>query len=420
MNLGLAPTGVSASRPGLWLVLLLVLTVCLPCSAQTDEDEEQPWREDPFTRNEPEALEAAGYERLHPIAFGDRHGSRDVEEVLGDVEVIWIETEHFRIGSTLTSYKIRNEEKKRLGAELKELSGILPRVKKNARTLDPWLRAHLFAMRAEKAYAAFQDMVGLQDQDFPTERNTVGERGYLGEGNYLGQPDKFLLLLFEKRSECGRYAKRYTELDQDTGIRHTFERQGNLLLGLVAERKHGKDEHAFKTETELACELAFNLTHNLLNGFTYYTFSLPCWITEGLAHYNSREIFEEENNFTFVQELGQDLTVEWDWEPKVHGRVRHEYFPLAEDLLTRFDWGTLKFNDHVMLWSRVDFLMSLGPEKYGQLIRRLKQREHGSVVPTQEQLMETQAAALEEIYGFDMAGFDKAWSKWVTKNYRAK
>ncbi len=420
MEAGLALARVSAARPRPWVALLFVLLACPLTGAQADGDEEEPWREDPFTRNEPAALAAAGYERFHPIEFGDRHGSRDVEEVLGDVEMVWIETEHFRIGSTLTSYKVRNEEKKRIAEELKALAEHLPRVKKNARTLEPWLRAHLYAQRAEQAYAQFQDMLGLQDQDFPTERNTVGERGYLGEGPYLGQPGKFLLLLFEKRSECGRYAKRYTDLDNDTGIRHTFERQGSLLLGLVAERKHGKDEQAFKSETELACELAFNLTHNLANGFTYYTFSMPVWITEGLAHYNGRQVFEEENNFTFVQELGQDLTVEWDWEPKVHGRVRHDFYPPAEELLSRFDWGTLKFNDQVMLWSRVDYLMSLGPEKFGQLIRRLKQRETGSIVPTPEQLLATQAAAIQEIYGFDLAGFDEAWARWVTKTYRSK
>ena len=391
-------------------VLICLLAGGFPAQGQDDES----WREDPYTEGDRKDMDKAGIVAYAPLAFGDTPTTKDIETALGDVEVRWVETAHFKIGSTLPEYRIANDEKDRIAEELGRLRKRLSGVKKTTKVRDPWLRLHLFAQRAEELYADTQQRLGVTDDDFPADRESSGKgQEYMGEGPYLGQPGKFLLLLFEKRSGLGRYGSRFTTFSSDRSLRFTFPKSGSLLFGATAE----KDGDEPKTDTELTCQIIFNLTHNLVNGFKYYTFDMPCWITEGWAHYNARQVDEEENNFTMVKEQGSDITKEWNWSPKVRGRVRNDYFATAEELLTITDWTKVKFSHHMMMWSRIEYLFSLKEEdRFGRFVSALKQRTRYATVET-EDVLARQATLFAEIYEMDFEAFDKAWTTHVLRHY---
>ncbi|HMQ23572.1 MAG TPA: hypothetical protein PKE00_13830, partial [Planctomycetota bacterium] len=93
------------------------------------------WRIDPYTKNDPAAMEKAGYVRFHPMPFGEQAGvevsTEKIEEELGDAKVRWVETAHFRIGSTLPAFLIPASERKiklKIEAELERLAKKLPNV----------------------------------------------------------------------------------------------------------------------------------------------------------------------------------------------------------------------------------------------------------------------------------------------------
>ena len=68
-----------------------------------------------------ELMQAAGYISKGPFPWGDKHDSAQIEHVLGkEVKLLWLETAHFRIGCSLTPFKIPKdrEEKEHLLAEL--------------------------------------------------------------------------------------------------------------------------------------------------------------------------------------------------------------------------------------------------------------------------------------------------------------
>ena len=128
----------------------LLALLAHPAVAQ-DKDEER--EKDPWTKNVPAAMEAAGILRFGNFAWGDGHGTSAIEETLGDMNLLWAETPHFRIASTLGEYSIPNgdrRQKKKLREELEELALILPNLNpRKIRKLDPWLRLHLWATRLE-------------------------------------------------------------------------------------------------------------------------------------------------------------------------------------------------------------------------------------------------------------------------------
>jgi hypothetical protein len=124
---------------------------------------------DPYTKGEREKMQRLGYVTYGPFPWVGAHRTPDITETLGGVEILWVETEHFRIGSSLNTYKIGNDKRERalIEADLELLEERLGRLKPPKKQLDPWLRLHLYAQRAETCYAQFMEQIGKTDADFP-------------------------------------------------------------------------------------------------------------------------------------------------------------------------------------------------------------------------------------------------------------
>ena len=379
---------------------------------------DESWRDDPYTQGEKELLEAAGYASLGPFAWGGTHGTRKIEEALGELPLLWVETAHFRIGSTLPEYTPNGkDERDKIRDELKRLAERLPEVNARTRKLDRWLRLHLYAQRAEDLYAELSEVLGVTDEDFPRAPGQLVAGRYRGEGPYLGQPEKFTLLLTEKASTLGRYYERFLGLRQEMPKRHTFDPFGSLFFGTSIELAEG----TLRNDTALHCHVTFNLTQNLVNGYCYYAYELPLWIPEGMAHWAAKTLDPEHSNFSQVKEFGPANRKEWNWEPKVRGRVKHDYYPAAEVLTSWTDYGRLKFSDHMMLWSRMEFLMSQDRSRFAEMMATLKGGIPGAEgAPTREQILALQQRAFEDAYGMSYEEFDEAWARHVLKTYSKK
>jgi len=213
---------------------------------------------DPYTEADPTVLMAAAGELSHgPFPWADHHGTRKIEEALGDVAPIWIETAHFKLGCTLSAYKIPPGDKvqrDKVRAELEDLAQVLPAVDPKTRRLDRWLRAHLYAQRLERIYSDLEGVWGVEDQDFPTAPGRQVGADYRGEGPYLGQRGKYLILLFEKESSFARYWGRFVGGAGDRPMRHNFAASDSLFFGTAAEFFDGflKDDTALHAHLALA------------------------------------------------------------------------------------------------------------------------------------------------------------------------
>ncbi len=406
-----------------WL-LALASAVALPASlhAQVKDRADKPpaWKTDPYESTDPETMKAAGYVAHAPFRLGDDHDTADVERLLGTVKVIWIETEHFKIGSALPPFEVPVEKKIRakISDELKRLQTKLPKVKPTARTLDPWLRLHLFAQRCEDQYADFQKRMGVTDADFPQTPDRGKPEDYRGEGPYLGMRGKFTVLLFEKSSALARYGERWLGGATLEAKRHLFHGDGSLLIALATENPLGG---APKNDTELHAHLAFNLAHNLLDGFKFFWYQLPVWWNEGVAHWYSRRIDPQYISFSGMNEDVAAARREWDWPPKIRARLKFDHYTKADELMSRFDFAKMSFADHMMAWSRVDYLFSLGDEGIAKFTKMMKGKiPMAGATPTHDEILARQKDALLAAFGLDAAGLDEAWKKHVMAKYPAK
>lgn len=380
---------------------------------------------DPYTRNEPKALDALGYVSYGPSEFGTR-GSKvvsteDVEKDLSYAELRWIETAHFVIGSTLRSWNVPLEPdiRAKIRAELDRLNEKGIRVSSKKRVLDPWLRLHLYAMRAEDTYAEIQDWLGVTDADFPAtpEKVISGQGRYMGFGPYLGQKGKYLLLLCDDAGTYQDYLKRYVGRDSKLGQRWHFKDTGSLFYGVSAESEEGR----LKDDTALHCNVVFNVVHNCIDGYRHYSYDLPVWIKEGLAHWFERRINPRWNSFDQNEGSLADMKPTWRWEPRTRQLLSSGKGTALAEAYTWRDYGQIGFDDHILIWSRWDYLLDQGKDKFAAFMLRVK----GRVDPVtwradQNDLVGATRDALLEVYGLTPLTLDEKWKEWVMATYPAQ
>src|SRR5262249_2302493 len=109
------------------------------------------------------------------------------------------------------------------------------------------------------------------------------------------------------------------------------------------------------------------------------------------------------------------------WPERVFLRAQHDStWRRADELFALRDDAHFDYQAHIMAWSRVDFLMAQGEDKVGALLRRPKHVQGPRGAAMFDLLQEEQAAALQQLFGFDAREFDARWRQWVLKTYAKK
>lgn len=365
---------------------------------------------DPYTGGTREALDRAGYISLGPFPWCEGVRTEDVEEVIGR-RVLWVETAHFRLGSTLETYKPKGDKKedKKLALELERLTPKLGVTKISAAKIDPWLRLHLYAQRLEDAYASFLDTFAIDEEAF---KKPIDRWNPMGDGPYLGQPMKFTVLLLEKQSSQGRYMTRYMKREAQSSIRERLP-GGSLLLITSAEVLRS---HELDLDAALHCAVAADTTLNLIDGFRN-SWSAPFWLKQGLAHAVSRRIDER---WTFLAAgTMREKSDSWKWEPRVFGLVTNNYVPSWSTMAGWTRWEDLDAAGHMVCWSRVTWLLSQKDANVrGFLMDLTEPLPTGAGADRDTILVQRQEPALKKAFGKNGAELDAAWREYVTSNYK--
>ena len=377
--------------------------------AKDDDEVKKAGPVDPFTGGDKAAMAAAGIVAYGPLPWADGQRTDDVDRVLGEGRVLWLETEHFRIGYNLKSAAWPDDAaaKKALAEEIKALRRKLPKVPEKPKRLEPWLRLHLAAARCEKAYGEFLQLIGSTDAEW---------RKADSPGPYLGLPDKFLVLLFQKKSDLARYVDRFCNRKEESSLRYYHDKSRQMLLALAAEGLEGFDESGVRGH------MVYCLWHNLMSGLQGYAYPLPLWFAEGVAHWYGRRV---ESQFLNIQIKDDEAVADEkqnNWPLKVRRRAQYDgaWFPFAT-MAEWAKWQDLGYHAHSQAWSRMDFLMQADAEKVGLMLRKLKSVPPDGGFDAQAPKIRALAQKLLfELFAFDAATFDQKWREWVLKTYPKK
>ncbi len=430
-------------RPFLPLIVFLAVVLLAPGASAQRKNKKAV---DTVFKKKPEVMAELGLS-YGPFPFAHSTSDQVADELLISRDVLWLQTPHFRIGSTLKKWKIPVQERKLYRAELAEMQLTYPEIDPKVSTLDPWLRLHLYAWRMEKMYAEFLDHMGWTEEDWaklPPEdvfnrafedefTKTINEfeldRGgqqrsegfpqWVGMGQYLGEPHRFEVFMSEDEPVWAEFKLRYfgmkTTHPQRWNIKVDTKDSGNvtarsrcLLFGISA--RQAKVKH----EQHMHNALRHNLAINFLDGYMMYLFDLPAWLREGYAHYMRRL---NHKGYSFYDAGEGASAIEKDleeWAPAVRKLVKKGEAADFAKLARLNDYVDLDFDMHLVVWSKMDFLITTDKAKFGQFITALKSQETGAG------MADAQRKAFKEVYGWTMRQADEAWKTWVLETYPVK
>jgi hypothetical protein len=355
----------------------------------------------------PERMAAAGIASHGGFEFGT-HDTAWVDRFFAGRDVFWIESEHFELGLCVSAERVDAEDAKKIRAELSELAEHLPAVNPKARVLDPFQRAHLYALRLEKTWDRFLELMGAAETDFPDGiRPWALGTPYWGEGPYLGQKGKFELIVLPTAADQVAYLKQEFGLSvRRTQRWNVMERSSMIVVTNLAENE-------LTSDARLHGHLVFNTAINLLDGFKHYAYDTPHWLREGLGHFMEREINPRFNTFDASEgSLGVRVNRE-DWDAEAKQLIASGKAPRLAEMVALESYGAFELRHHTACWSMTRFLVETNPQGYACLNGKLHGRKRADGFPDSEDLAGVHRAAVEECLGLSYAQFDEAWRAWA-------
>jgi glutaredoxin len=408
---------VNVARPSArraWSTVIVLASACIALGAPASAQKKKPTDPStcPYCKNDPETMKKAGIVSHGGFPFG-KNDTVKVDELLTGQEIRWIETAHFKIGFALKEQKVTLEEKKKILAELTRLHEVLPEVKPDAGILDPWLRVHLYAQRSEDIWNRFLEIMQAKDATFADGKGAPWVGSYKGEGPYLGMKQKYEILILTNDASHVAFLTEHAGLKIHKTQRWHYIETGALALNIHAEQGR------LRVDLALHGHLAFNLAHNLYDGFNHYSYDTPVWYHEGLAHFMEREIEPEYNSFDAGEGSTADMTNKKDWKPDVLKLIDSNTAPRMAELLQLKTFAELKLPHHFTTWAMIDFLEKTKPDQLAKFLVHMKHCYNEKGLPTGENLLEFHRKAFKDDIGMSYAEFDDAWREWAKTAYKA-
>jgi hypothetical protein len=360
-------------------------------------------------------MQQAGIASHGGFGFGKEEKSSKVDMLLATCDIKWIETAHFEIGFALGAFKVKQEDKEKIRGELARLAEVLPSVDPKEKILDPWLRAHLYAMRCEDVYERMSEILAVKDADFPPPNTVWDQTGrYMGTGPHLGQTGKYEVLIVPSEANLTTY------LQNQFGLLIKKTQRWNLpATDSLSVTIHCAEDN-LREDLGLHGHVGFNLAINLLDGYKHYSYDTPIWIREGFGHLIEREIETKYNSFDSAEGGIAQTSRKEKWEPEVRKLVASQKAPRMAELMSMKEYSDLTLDRHYATWSMVQFLVKTKPKEFAAFNDALHGITDKEGLPRVQNMPDVHRDAFKQHLGWAYPEFDKAWHEWVLANYGAQ
>ncbi|MDZ4773500.1 MAG: hypothetical protein SGI72_10240 [Planctomycetota bacterium] len=383
---------------GLFLIAAIVSSA--PSSAaQKPKSDVCPW-----CKNDGETMKRAGVVTHGPMPIGP-WTSVELPGKVPASQWVTLETAHMRFASSLPAIDVELADQGRVRAELDQLRAVLPSVPMKPRTLDPWLRLHLIAMKSEAFYVRFQTLLDVKDADFPESRTAKGP--YMGDGRFLGEKDKFEVVLHSARAGHNLFTKEFAGASVSGALRWHFPNVHKMLVSIPCEDEFKKDRWLFP-------HIVHNLSHLFFSAYKHFSYEPPTWIDEGLALAMEKEI--EPRSTTNEGEEGtfNDRRHPADWSAEVRKMIAGGDHEKMSELMRIREVGELEPRALYTSWSMTRYLIEKRPSDLAKFLGGLKGQLDAQGLQSGADMPGLQRKLLKEIFELTPQGFDDVWVEWAS------
>ncbi len=358
----------------------------------------------PYCKNDPKLMAAAGVISHGPISIGPR-GSEDLSKELAGPKWLFIETAHLRWAFSLGASKVDQADRAKIDPLLDKLRKVLPLVPQKPKTLDPFLRLHLLAMRGEDLYARFQAVLHVADADFPESRPLKGP--FMGDGKFLGEKDKFEVVIHANRASHKSFTKEFTGTEVTDSLRWHFPKIHKLLVSVPAE------DSDLKEDRWLFAHCAHNLSHAFLCAYKHFSYDPPIWLDEGLAWAMEKEV--EPTSQTTDGEEGSMRDTKGPKDPWAEAKrvAASAKAPTLAELMYAKNFGDLKQPQCLIAWAMVRFLIEAHGDEFAKFVGAIKGQLDAKGLPSGANLTDLERDQLRALWSWTPQQFDEAFKSWI-------
>ncbi|MBC8406258.1 MAG: hypothetical protein H8E15_13620 [Planctomycetes bacterium] len=400
--LGILPRLRAAGLALAHALALAALTLLLAAPAQTAQSRGKKKLPDPRPFSE------AGIVSQEVQAVGDP-ALRVFAESFPGKEWLYLETDHCRFASSLGELSLGKKDRKRLAPELDLLRLYFPKLPLLPKKLTAEQYLFLMGMRMEKLYRDVQKVLQVSDADFPASRAAQrGEGAYMGDGPYLGEREKFDFILHREMRTHEEFALEQRGVNVKDSARWHNRAPSKMILSMPC---HDSD---LSKDQWLWPHLAHNATHMMLDGYKFFAYDIPLWLTEGFALYFEKQIEPD----SWTREGGEGVFFERerskDWAGDVRKLGQKQKHAKVTKLMHAKGPADLDRDAHLTIWSMTNFLIEKYPDQYAQLLGTLKAQLDEQGYPTGRGMLDLQRKQFKEIWDWTPMQLEEKWLLWVT------
>jgi len=252
----------------------------------------------------------------------------------------------------------------------------MDKFKIDKKLVSPHEAMHVYIARMEKLFADYLSILATDEKQFQ---------------------DKCWVFVWYLPEDHKSGALKFCGSDSDGGVK---------LMGIHPRYSVCGWKKDFTSDEQLHRNIVHSVTHLLLghqSPIAWIGIMRGGWADEGLAHWFEDRVSGICDNYCF-----QEANMNVDFE---HGHYRlgvrkmvakGEEPPIAG--VTQQNVDTLTVPMNAVVFSYVDYLLTLGGEKFTKLVKELKAK-----VPAGE--------ALKRVYGFGLLDMETQWRAWVLQTY---
>lgn len=310
----------------------------------------------------------------------------DGEAVLDHIRsrhVICIETEDFKLVSTLPGYKINPATTPRLLLELPMLRKRFPGLKGKMPRLDRHHMAHLIALHMHRVKLEFWEL-------FKTRASSYGD--------IMNRKNKHEIYLFARQRDYDRFTDRFTGLRANGG--QEFILHADDAVGFARPPPSRAGINSWNS-TIIHMWVHLLLECQIRNGY-----NMPAWLDAGFAHWWERREHPDTNTYCYSESRDVGIFGGGRWRPRVRRLIvsgKAESFP---DFFIVKDMSSLSNLEHGLAFSVVDHLIQNHKRGLRAFVRRLGAQGHVDPHP-----------AFRASFGRSVSALDEEWQRWVKKTY---
>jgi hypothetical protein len=162
------------------------------------------------------------------------------------------------------------------------------------------------------------------------------------------------------------------------------------------------------------------VAENFVDAYRANGFGAPTWLRYGLAHWFSREIDPRWTPAIGLEPGRWRYEDDAEWRPRVMNLVKNDFYASTTEMFGWQQYADLDVRDHMIVWSRVDYLFELGGDGPRELLDAvcLPKPSEGTPEQIAAQLVQRQVEALDASFGLTPEELDEDWAQYVKRRYR--